>query len=147
MGCLEIKQADRMRFERMLRPCLPDCPDCHGSCLLFTGYNQRGKQRGYGSFKFRSGRTVPAHRFAYFAQHSLWLLPGGDVCHVRECGHRACCKQEHVYLDTHRANQHDVVRLKTRSFPAMPVRSLLPILRVAECPAEQEEFAEGEIVI
>jgi hypothetical protein len=132
MERLKITQADRLRFRRMLKPCLKDCPDCNGTCILFTGYKQRGVQRGYGSFKFRGERTVTAHRFAYFAEHSLWLLPGGDACHVRECGHRACCNIHHIYLDTHKANQYEVTRLKTRTFPALPVPRPVPALSVGE---------------
>ncbi|HYW40102.1 MAG TPA: hypothetical protein VE957_18470 [Terriglobales bacterium] len=142
MERLKITQADRLRFARMLKPCLKDCPTCHGSCLLFTGYKQRGVQRGYGSFKFRRGRTVTAHRFAYFAEHSLWLLPGGDVCHV-ECRHRACCDPRHLYLDTHKANQYAVTKIKTRTFPAMPVPGPLPVL----APREAREQVPGEIIV
>ncbi len=143
MERLKITQTDRLRFARMLRHCVKECPDCHGECILFTGYRQRGVERGYGSFKFRRGRTVPAHRFAFFAEHSLWVLPGGDVCHVRECIHRACCNPRHIYLDTHKANQYEVTKIKTRTFPALPVPRPLPVLSVGEIG----EQIEGEIIV
>jgi hypothetical protein len=143
MERLKITQSDRLRFARMLKPCLEDCPDCHGACILFTGYKQSGIQRGYGSFKFRRGRSITAHRFAYFAEHFLWLLPGGDVCHVRQCPHRACCNPQHIYLDTHKANQYLVTKLKTLTFPAMPVPGSLPVLSVGEAG----EQVPGEIII
>jgi hypothetical protein len=140
MERLKITQRDRLRFRLMLKRCLDDCPDCHGTCILFTGYKQSGMRRGYGSFKFRRGRTVPAHRFAHFAEHSLWLLPGGDVCHDFKCGHRACCNPQHIYLDTHKANQYLVTKAKTRTFPAMPVPGPLPVLT-------PREARTGEIII
>lgn len=138
MERLKITQSDRLRFARMLRPCVKDCPTCHGACFLFTGYKLPSD---YGSFKFRADRTVTAHRFAYFAEHSLWLLPGGDVSHV--CGHRACCDPRHLYLDTHKANQYAVTKVKTRTFPAMPVPAPLPVLAVGELLGQEP----GEIIV
>lgn len=96
MEMLRIRQEDRLRFSRKL--------EWHGDCLLWTA--SRNLQ-GYGKFKFRTGMTVLAHRFAYFAEHSLWILPtgrNGDVCHAESCPERACCNPSHLYLGTHREN-------------------------------------------
>ncbi len=98
MNCLRITQEDRLRFARKLRR--------YGDCQLWTA--SRNSQ-GYGKFKFQTGMTVLAHRFGYFAEHSLWMLPTGkvgDVCHVKACPNRACCNPFHLYLGTRRDNIH-----------------------------------------
>src|SRR5450631_2765105 len=94
MDRLLITQADRLRFQRKLVP--------YQGCLLYTGHKDA---QGYGRFSFR-GEKEQAHRFAYFATHSLWLLPGGDVYHIPACPHRACCNALHLYLGTRKENMY-----------------------------------------
>jgi hypothetical protein len=127
MDRLKITQEDRLRFARKLRR--------YGACLLWTG--SRNPQ-GYGKFKFRTGMTVLAHRFAYFAHHSRWILPTGrtgDVCHAETCRNRDCCEPSHLYLGTRRENIH------TRDKHKYTAEVFVPVL------ANQIGTGEFEIVI
>lgn len=115
MERLKITQEDRLRFARRLRR--------YGGCLLWTG--SRNSQ-GYGKFKV-CAMTVLAHRFAYFAEHSLWILPTGkfgDVCHAWTCPNRACCDPSHIYLGTRRENIY--TRDKHKYIAQVPVLLVTP---------------------
>jgi hypothetical protein len=122
MNRLKITQEDRLRFARKLKR--------YGDCLLWTG--SRNAQ-GYGKFKFRTGMTVLAHRFALFAEHSLWMLPTGrkgDVCHVKTCPNRACCSHSHLYLGTRRDNIH--TRDNHKYVAEVPVFQITELIATSE---------------
>lgn len=102
---LRITPDDRLRFSQFLK--------IDGSHLIWTG----ARNGTYGAFKFRSYSrrnlqyVVPAHVFAYFNTHSLYLpspgeLKGLDVAHT--CvDHHLCCEPLHLYLATHDANMEE----------------------------------------
>ena len=101
---LKITPDDRVRFAVQLR--------IEGSHMLWTG----ACNGTYGRFRFRArckahpAYLVPAHIFAYFNTHSLYLpapgeLKGLDVGHT--CTDHLCCEPLHLYLGTHAANMEE----------------------------------------
>jgi hypothetical protein len=137
MNRLKITQEDRLRFAHKLKQ--------YRDCLLWTGSRNA---EGYGKFKFRTGMTVLAHRFAYFAQHSLWMLPTGrvgDMCHIKTCPNRACCNPSHLYLGTRRENIH--TRDNHKYVAEVPVFQVTELIVSGEQMAEVIAMCESEIVI
>lgn len=73
-------------------------------CLLWTGAHTGqtpdGKG-GYGDIGAIAGRTVYAHRAAFYVAHGRW--PSGPLHHA--CGNRSCVEPSHlVEIGSHRVH-------------------------------------------
>jgi HNH endonuclease len=83
-------------------------PASDGECWLWTG--SIGSPHGYG-IAYHNKRRYRAHRLAWALKHGP-IPRGRFVCH--HCDTRACCRDEHLFLGTHRANMRDMNRKDRR---------------------------------
>jgi hypothetical protein len=90
-----LRKSDRERFYEKTRP-------GDGGCLLWTaGKNVNG---GYGKFVLH-GKTMGAHRVAWFLEHNEILSPDQFLLH--SCGVPACVEITHLRIGTHEENMKD----------------------------------------
>lgn len=82
-------------LERMKLNCMID----RSECWNWSGCVQAN---GYGRVRFK-GKTVYAHRLAFFFFHGRW--PKFLGCHT--CDNRKCCNPEHVHDADHQWNSSD----------------------------------------
>jgi HNH endonuclease len=72
-----------------------------GECWRFIPFTGKTK---YGLFRANK-RTVPAHRFAYIAEHGETDLL---ICHACDC--RGCVRIDHLFAGTNDDNVQDMMR-------------------------------------
>jgi hypothetical protein len=78
-----------------------------GPCWTWTGPTDRG---GYGNIKQTHGKSMKAHRYAFFLKHGRYPKP----CGLHRCDNPPCCNAEHIFEGTTDDNNKDA-RRKGRS--------------------------------
>ena len=101
-----------------------------GPCHVWTG----GRfENGYGAFRM-GGRTIQAHRVAFFLGHGRWPTP----CGLHRCDNRACVRLGHLFEGTKGDNNRDRSR-KGRSSPLGNPTSLASAREVARLPENRDK--------
>lgn len=77
-----------------------------GDCWLWTG----GTREGYGAF-WMEGRTLGAHRVAWYFATGVWPL---FACHT--CDVKTCVRRSHLFDGTPLSNNQDAVRKKRHAW-------------------------------
>ncbi len=77
--------------------------DCSSSCWEFSGTRNA---RGYGLFY--AGRSIGAHRYAWFLEHGVEPTRKEYVCH--SCDNPSCVRPSHLFLGSQSENLRDCSR-------------------------------------
>ncbi len=95
-----VRAEDHSRFSRKINNHGPTMPGMKTRCHEWTGWTAHG----YGYF-WLLGKSVRAHRVAFFLKHGRWPRPQA----LHRCDNRKCVRADHLREGTHQQNMHDMV--------------------------------------
>lgn len=127
-----LDDAERLWFHADKTPGLGP----NGDCWLYTGHV--GRRDGYGFF-WLNGKTVKAHRYAFFVTHGHWPLP--DALH--SCDVRHCINPDHIRQGTPLENTADMIE-RGRQVPSPGSKNGTAKLTESQIPAIRQQIASGK---
>ena len=79
-------------------------------CWIWEGMKSHN---GYGRFRIRGGKRIPAHRYSYELFKGK-IKSGLLVCH--SCDNPPCVNPEHLWMGTQKQNIDDMIKKKRGGF-------------------------------